>query len=172
MQALQRVLESAPTYSHLVTGVPVGPEDARSAYSSLPPNKSHDDKFVFGIHSDGQMIGCIDVVRGYPAPGTAHIGLLLIDEAHQRRGLGRKAMALLVQRIRAWRTCNNVRIGVVGANAEVLPFWDGLGFRRTGETKPYSHGVVRSEVIILECGLPAAGRFSAPVYRSAAPRVG
>lgn len=170
MEELQRVLESVPTYTHLVTGVPAGPADAQSVYSILPPNKSYEDKFVFGIHLDGQMIGCIDVIRGYPVPSTAHIGLLVIAQALHRRGLGRTAMLLLAQQIQAWRSCNRLRLGVVRTNAQVLPFWEGLGFRRTGETKPYTYGAITSEVIILECMLPSAIVRCAPTDDTAASR--
>jgi hypothetical protein len=69
MEELQRVLEEAPTYAQLVTGVPPGPADAQSTYTILPKGKSYEDKFVFAIYHGGKMVGCADFVRGYPTPG-------------------------------------------------------------------------------------------------------
>jgi hypothetical protein len=35
------------------------------------------------------MIGCADVIRGYPTPDKAVIGLLLLAESWQQHGFGR-----------------------------------------------------------------------------------
>jgi RimJ/RimL family protein N-acetyltransferase len=146
---LQRVLEAAPTYTQRVTGQPVGPHDGLSVFTSLPAGKSASDKFVFGVVLGEQMVGCIDLIRAYPDAATAHVGLLLIAEPHQGRGLGATAYTLLEQHIVAWQSCTRVRLGVVRTNAAVLPFWHGLGFRATGEGKPYRDGEVESEVMVL-----------------------
>jgi GNAT superfamily N-acetyltransferase len=146
MTALQRVFECSPTYFERVTGAPA---DAQSTYSALPEGKRYEDKFVFGIFSGQTMIGCIDLLRGFPDQHTAHIGLLLIAEGHQRHGIGKEALRQLESFVRAWGSCSSLRAGVVGTNSDVLPFWTGQGFRRTGESKPYSYNHVESSVEIL-----------------------
>ena len=150
MAALQRVLEEAPGYAERVTGLPVGATDAQSTYSILPPAKSYDDKFVFGIFAGSRMIGCADLIRGWPRPDTAHVGLLLLAEPYQGKGHGRRAYEALEACIRGWGTCGRVRVGVVQTNAQALPFWRRIGFAPTGEVKPYSYADVRSQVVILE----------------------
>ena len=150
MAELQHVFESAPKFAELVTGVPPGLADAQSQYSILPDGKTYDDKFVFGIFFGNEMVGCADIIRGYPGPTIAMLGLLLIAEIFQRRGIGRAAYAELENRIRAWGTCDRVRIGVIESNAPVIPFWQKLGFERTGESRPYRYGSVASECIYFE----------------------
>jgi GNAT superfamily N-acetyltransferase len=154
MRELQRVVQEAPTYAHRVTGVPPGPAEAQSIYTVLPEGKSYDDKFVFGIHLGSEMVGCADLIRGYPDSATALLGLLLLSEKHQRKGIGRRAYVLLEEFIGGWGTCNRVRIGVVRANEEVMPFWSHLSFERTGEVKPYRCGSVQSETVVFEKRLP------------------
>jgi GNAT superfamily N-acetyltransferase len=149
MQALQRVLDGAPRYAERVTGAPPGPADAQSTYSALPEGKGYEDKFVYGIYEDDEMIGCADVIRNWPRPGTTHIGLLLIAEHHQRRGAGRAAYQEIEREARGWGA-KHMRIGVVATNQDVLPFWQRLGFAPTGEVKPWRYGPVVSEVQILE----------------------
>jgi hypothetical protein len=39
---------------------------------------------------------------------------------------------------------------VVRTNEDVVAFWVALGFKPTGELKPYRYGNVVSEIIILE----------------------
>lgn len=118
-------------------------------YSILPEGKSYEDKFVLGVYGDGVMVGCIDLIRGFPDSITAFVGLLLIAEPFQGRGIGVRAYHLVENYIRAWGTCTKVRIGVVGTNEAVLPFWKKLGFMPTGEVKPYRYGSVMSKVVIL-----------------------
>lgn len=155
MVELQRVLEGAPAYAQLVTGTPPGPADAQSTYTALPPGKSYDDKFVYGIFSGDGMVGCADLIRGYPDPQTATLGLLVIEEAHQGRGIGSAACRAIEDQVRSWGACTRLRIGVVRTNARVLPFWRALGFAPTGEVKPYRCGGVDSEAIILVKALDA-----------------
>ncbi len=149
MAELQRVIEGAPGYAHLITGVPPGPADAQSTFSILPEGVSYEDKFVFGIYRASDMVGCADLIRSFPTPGVAHLGLLLISEAFQGQGIGRSAYRQIENVVRSWHEFSMMRIGVVRANAQVLPFWSRLGFAPTGEVKPYRAGNVVSEVIVL-----------------------
>src|SRR5207245_10999469 len=112
------------------------------------------DKFVFAIDRESEMVGCADLIRGYPDPATAMLGLLLVSERYRREGIGSRAYALLERYILDWRACRRVRIGVVRSNAEVIPFWTRLGFEPTGEVKPYRYGPVASEIVVFQKSLP------------------
>ena len=153
MAVLQSVLESAPAYAERVTGAPPGAADAQNILTLLPEGKSYQDKFVFGIFRGVRVIGCIDLIRGYPRPNTTTLGLLLVAEQHQRAGCGRLAYAQLEQFIRAWGSCELIRLGVVMTNADVIGFWRKLGFSETGEMRPYRYGSVHSQIAIMEKSL-------------------
>jgi hypothetical protein len=58
---LQNVLEAAPRYAHRVTRLPPGNADAQSICSALPEGKAGEDKFVFGIYLQEQMVGCAEL---------------------------------------------------------------------------------------------------------------
>lgn len=150
MAELQRVIEEAPRFAHLITGAPPGSADAQSTYTILPEGKSYEDKFVFGVYADDEMVGCIDLVRGYPDSRTAWLGLLLISEKHQGRGLGARAHELIENVIRGWETCDRIRVAVVMTNDEVIPFLERLGYRATGERTPYRYGSIESERLTYE----------------------
>jgi GNAT superfamily N-acetyltransferase len=111
--------------------------------------KRPDDKFVYGIFDDEQMVGCADVIRAFPDSATAFIGLFLIAELQQRKGIGRSAYFLLEDSLRSWRECSRILLAVVRANGGVLGFWESVGFVQTGETRPYRQGTVVSETIML-----------------------
>jgi diamine N-acetyltransferase len=148
MSALQSVLEAAPAYFETITGTPPGNAEAQSTYTALPPGKDYDDKRVWGLYSGEAMIGCADVIRGYPVREKAIIGLLLLAERWQRRGLGR-AFALLIEKMIAeWPEIATLRIGVVDRNVGALEFWRKLGYIETGEVKHIL--AFAGEVIVLE----------------------
>ena len=148
MRGLQRVLDDSPGHAERMTGAPPGAADAQSVFTVLPDGKGYDDKFVFGIEDGGAMVGCIDVIRGYPDDGTAHVGLLLIAEAHRNRGLGSAACAARERIVSGWPGCATVRLGVLRDNRRAHAFWTRLGFVASGEAKPYRCGPVRTETVL------------------------
>jgi GNAT superfamily N-acetyltransferase len=149
MAALQCVLEAAPAYYQAVTGAPPRGALAQSTFTALPPEKTYDDKFVWGLYAGDAMIGCADVIRGYPAPAKAVIGLLLLAEPWQGRGLGRAFAALVEQAIAAWTEITTARIGVATSNPRALAFWRKQGYADTGEVKRVDPEFI-VDVVILE----------------------
>ena len=139
MAALQCVLEAAPSYYQAVTGAPPRGALAQSTFTALPPDKSYDDKFVWGLYAAEAMIGCADVIRGYPTRDKAVIGLLLLAEQWQRRGLGRAFAALVEQAIGAWKEVEILRVGVAVSTPGALAFWRKLGYVETGEVRRAGH---------------------------------
>lgn len=127
---VQRLLELAPDYADAIQGAPFGPLEATRTFEGLPPGVDPSAKTVFGVYSDDELVGVIDLVDGFPVPTTAMLGLLLVASTH--------------------RTCDRIRIGVVGANAQALVFWEAVGYSATGELRPHEQGTVRSEVVVME----------------------
>jgi RimJ/RimL family protein N-acetyltransferase len=150
MAELQTVFEAAPQYFELTTGLPPGAAEAQSLYISLPDGFDYDHKFDWGIRTGADLVGCIDVLRGWPVEDTAHIGLMLISEDHTGQGIGRAAFGALEAELRQWPEITRLRAAVVATNVQVLPFWRRMGFAETGEVKPYRYGTLHSESIILE----------------------
>ncbi|HZQ61515.1 MAG TPA: GNAT family N-acetyltransferase [Casimicrobiaceae bacterium] len=153
MDALQAVLEQAPRYFETVCGTPPGPSEAHSLYIALPPGRSYDDKIVWGLYRGGQMIGCADVIRGWNAPHKAMIGLLLLAEPFQGRGLGTAFARLVEQAITSWPEITTARIGVAQNHAAALAFWRRLGYAATGEVKPAAPPFV-ADIEVFEKSLP------------------
>ena len=119
---LQKVLEAAPRYSLNVSGELQPKSAADEVFGALPEGFDSACKFVFGIELDSQIIGCIDVLRGFPKGNTAMLGLLLLSEKFQGRGKGRVAYLEFEKYILQWHEINRVRISVVLTNDEVLGF--------------------------------------------------
>lgn len=148
--ALQRVFEEAPKYSLFVAGQPPDGSEAVSTFSALPPGMGFGDKFVYGIYLKEQLIGCIDLIRGYPDRKTAMLGLLLLSEKLQNQGFGRQVYGLIENKIRNWVGVETIRIGIVRTNETVIPFWMKMGFADTGIRKPFHCVTLESETLVYE----------------------
>jgi hypothetical protein len=69
---------------------------------------------------------------------------------HQRLGVGPHAYGFIENFVGSWSTCDRVRIGVARTNGDVIPIWNKLGFKTTGEIHAYQYASVTSETPILE----------------------
>ena len=128
VRELQRVLQAAPGYSLLVEGRPPPAQAAREMFEALPPGKAHAGKFVLGFEdATGTLVGCADLIRGYPEPQVAFIGLLLFAETSQGRGPGPAARRPLETLARGWG-CRALRLAVIETNPRALAFWRREGF--------------------------------------------
>lgn len=127
MRPLQSVLEGAPSYSLLVEGRPPSPQAACEMMASLPPGKTHADKFVLLVCEEGGAIGCADVIRGYPDDHVAFIGLLLFVETAQGKSCGPRALREVESLGASWG-CTLMRIAVIEHNVRALAFWQREGF--------------------------------------------
>ena len=159
--AVYRALAGASSYSVAISGSLPSPDDAASVFASLPPAVPRENKHVFGIYVGTELIGLADVLRGYPSPEVAYIGLLLISESFQRRGFGRSSFKRIVELATDWG-CDRVRLAVVDANERVVGFWVRVGFTDTGARVPYRCGTVSSQSMIFEMVIPGLSVIHCP----------
>jgi len=141
VDAVQALIEADPGYAGRVTGLPPGPADAQSLLMMVPPDLPVERKTVYGIRDEtGDLVGLLDVLRGYPDEATAYVGLLQVRADLQGRGLGRAAHDAWLGVVRDWPEIRTLRLSVVATNAEVAaPFWEALGYRPVGEPVPYRY---------------------------------
>ena len=86
-----------------------------------------EDKFVLAVLEGEELLGCVDLIRGYPTPDTAYLGLLLLKECRQGRGIGSQVVLQLMEMAANWG-CTNMRLGVIETNLPALYFWTKHGF--------------------------------------------
>jgi GNAT superfamily N-acetyltransferase len=147
--AVQAVHERAADYVHRVWGLPPDPASGRDFFDRLPPGHRHEHKHTFGVFDGERMVGCIDLVRGWPDEATAVIGLLLLEPAVRGQGVGRLAYGAIESQARAWPEIRWLRAVVLQTNDVVQPFWEHLGFRPNGQTRPHEAGTVKTTAVVL-----------------------
>jgi ribosomal protein S18 acetylase RimI-like enzyme len=153
---LQSLLESDPGYTERVTGYPPGPSDALSLTVTRPEGVGEHQKYVLGAWRPGpgdrdDLVGVVDLIRGYPDPSYAFVGLLLVRWELQGTGVGREIWQHAEELVAGWDEISRVRLAVVQTNAGMaLGFWKAMGFEETGERKPYRYDQLESTAILLE----------------------
>ncbi len=140
VQALQTLYEACLDYMLLADGHPAGPHAAEEELKEVPPGRSADDKFMFGIvDSRNGLAGVLDVVRGYPEEGVWWIGLLLLLPGVRSQGVGQKVLDGFSEYVRG-SGGNAILLGVVEENERAHRFWSKMGFELVRETEPQQMG--------------------------------
>lgn len=132
--ALRGLVERCHAFMTLVYDA-VEPDAAEQILEGLPPDKTLEDKFVFGLYADGtkELLGVLDAVRGFPEPDEWIIGMLLIDPDHRRAGLGARFVTAFEQWVRG-QGASGIRLVVQEQNPDALRFWQKQGYEVTGMT--------------------------------------
>jgi diamine N-acetyltransferase len=82
------------------------------------------------IYADGEPVGFILTYED-PEEGKFDLWRLMVADGHQHRGIGRRAVELLLER---WRGsgATAAELSVVPANVHAIALYESLGFRLTG----------------------------------------
>jgi nucleoside-diphosphate-sugar epimerase/GNAT superfamily N-acetyltransferase len=136
LEEAQGIYERAPAFFRSL-GLASPPSDGASDdFHALPSGFPRQRKHYLGIWSrpDGPLVGVADYLDGYPVPGVGWLGLLLLEEPHHGRGLGREACEALRRWAATELGARELRLGVEAPNQNAWQFWKAMGFEPTGET--------------------------------------
>lgn len=149
LDEVDAVFDAMRAFSERVEGISKKTDAANAFAKSRPPNHDPRKKHAFLARAGERTIGLLDLIEDFPAPGTVYIGLLAIDERFHGLGLGHAlwhaAERFACERLNAER----LRLAVVESNP-VTGFWQKMGFRPTGEIKPYQGERISSRAILME----------------------
>ena len=87
----------------------------------------------FGIYADDSMVGIVALAWSGEACEIYH---LVIDRAHQGRGLGKAAMQMIVEWVRRERpACRSLRLTLHPENERARRLYTSVGFVPSGEDR-------------------------------------
>ena len=88
------------------------------------------------IALDGDAtIGCVEVKRAGMARSA--LGLLSVRPDRQATGLGRRLVAAAEDHARTDHRAARMEMTVIAARGELIAWYERLGYRRTGENRPF-----------------------------------
>lgn len=114
-------------YIRLETGEAPGPDWAEEFFADAPPGAGPADLAQIGLFRGERMIGAAAMSFGFPEPGDAYLGLLLVDAAERGTGQGRKLLDAVVGLARA-RGAPRLYLAVLEENPRGRAFWEREGF--------------------------------------------
>jgi GNAT superfamily N-acetyltransferase len=147
-ELVQSILDAAPSYYMKIDGV-TDAGSAKSVFEELPPNCTFENKHVLLIEEASIPVGVIDLVIGYPDSKVAFIGLLVLDEKYQGRGLGKRSYQVLEDYIRQFPV-DSIQLGVNDTNDVGMLFWPKMGYKLQGRTRINQGINVTSTVYVME----------------------
>jgi len=120
-------------------------------------------------HAGAELIGMLDFRLHWPEESIAYIGMILVAEPYQRRGIGLQAWSLLKPWLAAAARIRTVRVGVEQFNTGCLQFWTRAGFALTGDSNRVHAGDQFVRLLYMEQGIADLDPQS-PVPTSPAPQ--
>jgi diamine N-acetyltransferase len=100
---------------------------------SIAQAKYYDDYIPRGIYSDGKPAGFLLYDRqSNDNPGEYGIYRFMVDHPQQGKGIGRQAMALLLDELRSQPDVALITICYKPGNAAARRFYQSFGFQETG----------------------------------------
>lgn len=138
---LQAVYDAVPAYWQMLqlSGAPVG-----QAEHDLRIATTAEGRTLLGIvqrverdnpQAGAEMVGMLDIRLHYPSEATVSLGMVMVAEALQRRGIGRAAWLLLEPWLCQTAGMKTARLMVEQFNTPATRFFSSLGFAMTGEAK-------------------------------------
>jgi RimJ/RimL family protein N-acetyltransferase len=145
-EALQRVYELTPSYwdRYGLLSAPDGQgsrdlrdmaqDSSRYGLGILLPNQPGNPA------AGAQLVGLIDFRLHWPERGVAYVGLIMVAEPFQRRGIAKASWRLLEEWLGQQAGINRVRLGVEQFTPESVKFLEALGFHLTGDSQRIRSG--------------------------------
>ncbi|ACL60727.1 GNAT family N-acetyltransferase [Methylobacterium nodulans] len=149
LREVDNIFDELTTYSQRVDGVLRRDNAAYEFATALPPGYEPRHKYAFLAKREDVAVGLLDIIDGYPSPGTAFIGLLAVRESAQESGLGRALFREGERFALNTLEARRMRLAVVETNP-VIGFWMKMGFHPTGEIKPFEGETIKSHTVLME----------------------
>ena len=135
LRLIKNLCENCSDYYLLDQGKPAGPNATKDILKALPPNKTYEDKYVFGLFDEkDDLSALIDLIEGFPKDNTWMLGLFLVSPDKRRLGLGKYFHKEIVKLIKN-KGAKTIRIGVLDDNLIALKFWKSLDYKFENESK-------------------------------------
>lgn len=124
----------APDYWLLAEGRCDPAAQAQDFFTDAPPNCDPAESDRLGLFLNQRLSGVAEVSYGFPEPGDAYLGLMLLGPWAQGSGHG-KAFLAHAEALARKRHAPRLYLAVLDVNPRGRAFWEREGFRGTGLTR-------------------------------------
>lgn len=146
---LQQLYEQCAAFILLTDGLPPSPTAAREEFDDLPPGKTTEDIYIFGLFNAEQaLLGMIAAVQRYPDKQTWWVGLMMLTPQARGQGLGTG----FYRGFEGWVAAQGglkISLTVIEENLPGLQFWQNMGFEVTHQRPPQPFKAKTHRVYVL-----------------------
>ncbi|RRK11273.1 GNAT family N-acetyltransferase [Lactiplantibacillus garii] len=137
---LMQLEQSNPEYHRYFSPEPLTVEEVQRDLTATPGEVATEQKQVFGFYLAHHLVAVLDVLNQYPQEQFLFIGLLMVNQAYQRKTVGKVIVTGLMQAaLKSNVVC--LQLTRVTADTGVKNFWEGLGFEDGDQLfLPLTHG--------------------------------
>ena len=129
LDAVQDLYDRAADYWILADRRPPDRQKAAEFFTDCPPGCDPAASHRLGLFQDGRLVGVAELSFGFPLPGDAYLGLMLLDATLRGQGLG----AFFLAEVEALTApAPRLYLAVLAANPRGRAFWERHGFTDTG----------------------------------------
>ena len=122
----------APDYWLLAEGRCDPPHQAQAFFTDAPPHCDPTSSDRLGMFVNQRLSGVAEVSYGFPEPGDAYLGLVLLGPWAQGAGHG-KAFLAHVEALARKHHAPRLFLAVLDVNPRGRAFWEREGFSGTGK---------------------------------------
>ena len=134
LAAVAGLYGAAGDYWLLANRAPHGAAEVAAFFTDGPPGCDPAQSYRVGIFEGAELVGVAELSFGFPLPGDAYLGLMLLAASHRGRGLG-KVLLKHVEGLARKRGAARIYLGVLVENPRGLGFWQRQGFVDTGVSR-------------------------------------
>lgn len=129
--AVADLLQRAEDYYHLWKGRPPGDEEVDDVFLSCPPGCDPGRSVRLGLTENSQLLGVAELSFGFPSPGDAYLGLMILAPEARSKGHGQEFFRE-IETIAKASGANHLYLAVLERNLRGRAFWERMGFAPTG----------------------------------------
>lgn len=112
-------------------------EGARTSREELIDHVSAPGKAMLTAWRDGGLVGCVYVAQAGEDGG--YLGMLSVRPDLQSAGMGRRLVGAAEAHARSVLSARRMEMTVVRQRAELIAWYERLGYRPTGEERPFPY---------------------------------
>lgn len=128
---IEALYAEAADYWLLADRVPPDRAKAEAFFTDTPPGADPALSHRLGLFVKDRLSGVAELSFGFPEPGDAYLGLMILAPRLRGQGFGRRLLAGIEGRARA-RGARRLFLAVLDANPRGRAFWEREGFAQTG----------------------------------------
>ncbi|WP_048000921.1 GNAT family N-acetyltransferase [Lactiplantibacillus herbarum] len=139
-EALMQLEQSNPEYHQYFSPEPLTAAEVERDLTAHPDELAAEQKQVFGFYLANHLVAVLDVLSQYPQEQCLFVGLLMVNQAYQRKTVG-SVIATGLMQAALQSDIKMIQLTRVSADEGVAHFWQKLGFEDGNQLfLPLQHG--------------------------------